>query len=268
MVVVVDRHPDVVQQRRRPEQLALDAVARVEPRGGELVEELEREVRDVRDVGVVVGAHPVLRGEVDDRRAAHVVEQRLAAVAPREVALEEDALAQARLGDVDRLEAALVHDGLHDERAAEDDVGAARLDARHAAALGGRQVGERLDERVERVAREDEALDAELGDVGLALGGGGEVAHRAADPDDPRPGRCSHGARTSAPATNARSSRSCLGLAGLSSGRKRSVMRTAPSGHESSSRASRRWTCTSCIEPPPMSSITPSASVVELTAAR
>ena len=46
------------------------------------------------------------------------------------------------------------------------------------------------------------------------------------------PALASHGALSSSPATCSRSSRSCLGLAGLSSGRKRSVIRTAPSGQE------------------------------------
>ena len=97
-----------------------------------------------------------------------------------------------------------------------------------------------LDERVERVAREDEPLDAELGDVGLALGRGGEVSHRAADPDDPRP-RAPQPRRALERARDERAQLAqLLGLGGLSSARKRSVMRTAPSGHESSSRASRR----------------------------
>src|SRR3954447_14576162 len=200
VVVVVDRHADVVQQRGGPQQLALVAVAGMDPGGGERVEQAERQMRDVGDVRVVLGAHAVLRGEVDDRRAADVVEQRLAAAGAREVALEEDALAQTRLGDVDRVEAALVEDRLHHERAAEDDVGAAGLDAGHLAALGRRQLGELVDERVERLAGEHEPLDAELGDLRLALGGGGEVAHRAADPDDPRarprdPRRALEGAR-------------------------------------------------------------------------
>ena len=186
VVVVVDGHPDVVEHRPRPEQLALGALARVQPGRGQLVVQLEGQAPDVRDVRVEVGVHAVLGGEVDDRRAADVVEQRLAAVAAAQEALEEHALAQTRLGDVDLLEAALLHDGLHDERAAEDDVGAVGLDPRDAAALGRRQVGELVHHVVERGAGEDEALHAELGDVGLALGRRGQVAHGAADPDHPR----------------------------------------------------------------------------------
>ena len=45
-------------------------------------------------------------------------------------------------------------------------------------------------------------------------------------------------------------------------------MRTAPSGHERASTASRASTRVSCMEPPPRSSTTPWESVVELIAAR
>jgi hypothetical protein len=54
---------------------------------------------------------------------AHVLEQRRVAV---EVVLEEHALAQAGLGDLEALEAPDLHHGLHDDRAAEDDVAARR----------------------------------------------------------------------------------------------------------------------------------------------
>ena len=59
------------------EQLALPAVAGVQALLGELVEEAEREPRDVLGVG---GVDVVARGEVHDARAAHVVEQRRVAV--------------------------------------------------------------------------------------------------------------------------------------------------------------------------------------------
>ena len=108
-------------------------VAVVHARGGQLVEEPEREVGDVGGVRAVLGVHPVLRGEVDDARAAHVVEQRRLAA---EVVLEEHALAQARLGDLEALEAADLHHRLHDDRAAEDDVAARGLDAGELGALG------------------------------------------------------------------------------------------------------------------------------------
>ena len=101
---------------------------------------------------------------------------------------------------------------------------------------------------------------------------GGEVADRAADADHAPPVRA--GAREPRPpasstffSTCARSALTCLGDVVLPS-RKRSVMRTAPIRHDRASVAMRPSTRESCIEPPPMSSATPSASVVELTAAR
>ena len=48
VVVVVDGDADVVQHRRGPQQLALHRVAVVDAGGGQPVEHLEREVRDVR----------------------------------------------------------------------------------------------------------------------------------------------------------------------------------------------------------------------------
>ena len=74
----------------------------------------------------MVGVEAV--GEVLDRLAADVLEQRRIAVV--EQALEEDALAQAGLGDLDGVEAAVVHCRGEHERAAEDHVAAVGLDAR------------------------------------------------------------------------------------------------------------------------------------------
>ena len=79
-----------------------------------------------------------------------------------------------------------------------------------------------------------------------------------------RPSSPSHEALSNSAATCSRSARVCFFLPGA----KRSVMRTAPSGHERASTASRSRTRVSCIEPPPRSSTTPSDNVVELTAAR
>ena len=122
--------------------------------------------------------HAVLRGQVDDARVAHVLEQgRVAA----EMVLEEHALAQAGLGDLDPLEAADLHDRLHDDRAAEDDVAARGLDAGELGALGRRARGQLVDEAIELVARDDVALDAGLGHLEVALRRGGEVADGPAD---------------------------------------------------------------------------------------
>ncbi len=82
------------------------------------------------------------------------------------------------------------------------------------------------------------------------------------------PAPASHSARDrSFFSTCPRKALTCLGEVVLPS-RKRSVMRTAPIRQERESVAIRPSTRESCREPPPMSSATPSASVVELTAAR
>ena len=73
VVVVVDRHPDVVQHARRPQQLALARLARVQPHARELVEHTQRQRRDVARVRDV---HVVARREVQHRGPAHVLEQR------------------------------------------------------------------------------------------------------------------------------------------------------------------------------------------------
>ena len=83
--------------------------------------------------------------------APHVLEQRRLVVrAARAEPLEEHALAQARLGRLQRLEAARPQHALHDHRTGEDQVRARGLDARHAGALGGGQRGEPLHELLER----------------------------------------------------------------------------------------------------------------------
>ena len=137
VVVVVDGHADVVQHAGAEEQLALPAVAGVQVELGELVEEGQGERGDVLGV---LRADLVAGGEVRDARRAHVVEQRRVA---GQVLAEEDALAQAGLGDRDRVELAVLEHGLHDDRAGQDEVGARVLDALDVAALVGRQLGER-----------------------------------------------------------------------------------------------------------------------------
>ena len=133
---------------------------------------------DVGEVGVVGG------GEVEHARASHVLEQRwIAALEQRRV---EDALAQAGLGHLERAEGADLHHRLDHQRAGEDQVAALGLDARHLAALLRRHVREAVDEVVERVALEHEALDAERRLLGGDLGRRGEVAHRAADAGEAR----------------------------------------------------------------------------------
>ena len=100
MIVVVHRHADVVEHARRPQQLALDRIAIVQSRLGQLVEEPQRQPPDVFDV---LGVDREPRREVDHAGKAHVVEQRR--VGGREIGLEEDALAQPRLGDLHPVDA-------------------------------------------------------------------------------------------------------------------------------------------------------------------
>ena len=264
VVVVVDRHADVVQHARAPQELALPAVAGVQAGRGELVEERQGEPRDVLGVGRV---DVVARGEVEDRGAAHVVEQRRLAV---EQLAEEDALAQAGLGDLDRLVAARFEHRLHDDRPGEDEVGAAVLDPLDRRALGCRQRGELVDEVVELLAVDLKALHAERRLAGL------RPAPRRRGCASCR--RCRRGAGWRVPARARRpraiartcfcSALRCFFVASSPSGRKCSVMRTAPSGHDPTRPGWRLLTSMSCSEPPPRSSTTPSASVVEFTAAR
>ena len=47
VVVIVDRHADVVQHARRPQQFPLERVALVQAESSELVEHRQRERRDV-----------------------------------------------------------------------------------------------------------------------------------------------------------------------------------------------------------------------------
>ena len=154
--------------------------AAVEPRVGERVPELS--ARRATCLECVKSAW-YWAARLHHRRVADVVEQRRVAVV--EQRLEEDALAQAGLGGLERVEPADLHHGLDHERAGEDQVAALGLDAGHPAALGGGQLGELLDQLVERLACQREALDAVGRQPGRELRGGGEVAHRAADAGQP-----------------------------------------------------------------------------------
>ena len=264
VVVVVDRHADVVQHRRRPQQLALERVAGVQAGRRQLVEELEREPATC---SVWAGSAWYAPARLSTRRPADVLEQRRVARRRPPRRLEEHALAQARLRRLDALEPAGLQHRLDHHGAREDQVRPRRLDARHLAALGGRQLRQALDQLVERLARHGVALHAVGRQARRALRGGGEVAHGAADPDEAPAALRATPRRPARRATCSRSALSCLRLA-RSPGRKRSVMRTAPSGHERARRPAGRRRARAACEPPPRSSATPSASVVELTAAR
>ncbi len=178
VVVVVDRHPDVVQHARRPQQLALDRVAVVEPQLGELVEHPQRQLRHMPGV---LRVDPVLRGEVQHAGAADVLEQRRIPVG--EQALEEDALAQTGLRRLEGLEPARLQHALHHHRSGEDQVRPRGLDPRDAGPLSRGQRREPVDELIQRVAIDQHALNAVGGQAGGALRGRRQVSHRAADPD-------------------------------------------------------------------------------------
>jgi hypothetical protein len=183
VVVVVHRHPDVVEHAGGPQQLALVRVARMQPGRGQVVEEPERQRRDMVRVGLV---DLVERGEVQDARLAHVGQERRVAQAAQ-VALEEDPLAQARLRGLELGEAARGHRRADDRGAREDEVLPRGLDAGDPRPVGGRQRREAGDELVERVGGDAHALHpARVGQVPQPLGGGGQVAHRAAHADQAR----------------------------------------------------------------------------------
>ena len=149
----------------------------VQPGRGEAVEDRARQRPHVQVVRAVV--LKAVR-EVPDRFGAHVLEQLALAQQP----LEEDALAQARLGHLDRVEPALVEGGREHERAAEDHVGPVVLDALHLGALRGGPGGQLLDHLIERLARELEALHVYVREREALHRGSREVADRAADADD------------------------------------------------------------------------------------
>ena len=231
VVVVVDRHADVVEHARRPQQFPLTGVAGVQAEASELVEHAERERGHVAGV-LAVG--PVLGGHVEDALPAHVGEQRRLAVG--EQPLQEHALAQPGLGGLEAAEGTSPEDRLDDEGSGEDQVGAGGLDPGHARPLGRGQRGETAHEPLEHIGLDHHALDPVAGQACRPLRRGGEVAGGAADPHQaPRRAR---GLRQpaslrGAPRRHARAAaRSCRRLAGPFGGRKRSLMRTVPSRQE------------------------------------
>ena len=126
---------------------------------------------------LVVGAEAVR--EVGHGLAADVLEQ--GGVAVLQQPLEEDPLAQAGLGHLHLGEAAVLHRRGHHHRAAQDHVAAVGLDAADRAALGRRAGGQLLDQLLEGVAREHEALHVQVGQLEALLDGGGQVADGAAE---------------------------------------------------------------------------------------
>ncbi len=130
-------------------------------------------------------ADAVLGGHVEHARPAHVIEQRPWPAG--EQPLEEDTLAQARLGRLQSLEAAGLHRPPHDNRAGQDQIGPGRLDAGHRRPLGRRQGREALDQLIQGIACDLHPLNAVGRQPGRALCRCGEVADRPADPDQAKP---------------------------------------------------------------------------------
>ena len=202
---------------------------------------------------LVVGRVAV--GEVDDRVAPHVLEE--GRIAVLEQALEEDALAQAGLGDLDGVEAAALHRRVEDDRAPQDHVAAVGLDALDRAALRDRRRGQQLDQLVERLAREAEALHVDVRQVERASGprsrGCGSCRRS-------RPGgvlALAHHSHPEGFATCLRSALICFALV-FSPSRKASLTRTAPRGTDTASSSRRSAIRMICTLPPPMSIPKPS----------
>ena len=76
--------------------------------------------------------------------------------------------------------------------AGEDHLAAPALDPRHAVAVARRARGQLVDQRVERLARQHEALHAVERQLGRAARRRREVAHAAAEPDEPLAARRRH----------------------------------------------------------------------------
>ena len=178
VVVIVDGHPDVVQHGRGPQQLALERVAGVQARAGELVEHAERKPRHVLGVRLIDVVEP---GEVEHRLAADVVEE----LGGRQPAREEHALAQPGLGDLHALEPAHLEHREDRGRAGEDDVPALGFDPAQLPALAGSARGELVNELGQRVARDHVALHPERRDRAHALVGRREVTRGSPDRHQP-----------------------------------------------------------------------------------
>ena len=185
------------------------------------------------------------RGEVEHRRPADVLEQRR--VAPLEQRLVEDALAQAGLGRLDRVEAAGLHHRLDDERARQDQIRAGGLDARGPtprSAAGSSASRSTSSSSAARVTAKP--WTPKDGQLRGELRRGGEVAHGAADTDEAAAARASQ-ARLGRAAGDVRAQR--LDLLGLrrspSAGSARSCARrrAARSRRRRASRPSTRVSC-------------------------
>ncbi len=125
VVVVVDRHADVVQHARRPQQLALARVAVVQAEPGELVEHASASAATWRVWSTSTWYWAAMFSTLA-RRTSSNSGGSASGAPPAEPgqALEEHPLAQPRLGRLQRVEAARPQHALHDHRAGQDQVGA------------------------------------------------------------------------------------------------------------------------------------------------
>ena len=136
------------------------------------------------------------------------------------------------------------------------------------AALRRGLAGELLDQLLQRVAGEHEALHVEVGQVHPLLHRGGEVADRAAEPGQ-APAALAPPLELLERARHVLAQRlHLLGASPPRPGRKASLTRTAPRRTDSASRRRRSSMRMSCTLPPPTSMPKPSSSVVELAIAR
>ena len=185
VIVVVDRHADVVEHAGGPQQLGGVDIRR--RRRANLDQPAPKPTGKVCDVLWVREVSLVLARKVPDRRLADVGKQRWIAgptvLAALQIGAEEDALAQAGLGDLQLRGAGHIHCCANRYSAREDDARALRLDPGDLCTRAGGVSRELLRQLTEHVALERIALNTERRASGRVLGGRREVAYGAADPD-------------------------------------------------------------------------------------
>ena len=155
------------------------------------------------------------------------------------------------------------------QRAAEDHVAAVGLDPPHRAALGHRPRGQVLDQLLQGVAVQHEALDVQVGHVEALLHRGGQVADRASDAAQPQIVLGLPPLELPELAGHVLSHR--LDLLGARRPRRPGTPRSPaprPSRTDSASASRLSAMRMSCTLPPPTSIPKPSESVVELAIAR
>ena len=182
VVVVVDRRADVVQHRRRPQQVALGGVAACAGRPRASASHISSVSSATCSVCANSGWYCAARLSTDARRTSS---NSGGSVPASSVSKKTPSRRPASVASIASNSPSSITVSMT-TRGGEDDVGAAGLDAVDRAALGGRHVDHRVDQLAERAcASTRHALDAEVGQPGGALRGRREVADRAADADQP-----------------------------------------------------------------------------------